>query len=326
MAGVGEFGLALSHGREALRVATLSEHRQWTTGAYYTLGHIYNLMFQPDLALQNLELGLPLALELASSWWIGNITTHLALAYLLKHDVPRSEAILQRAMSQEQPAHNLPERRMKWAWAKVAIAKGRPQEALQLAEELIGSAPGHDKSQFIPALLQLKAEALIELKQAEAARQILKNALQGAEQRNARPLLWEIHAALGHLYQHLKEKDLATIEYSKAREIAQSMANTIEDPSMQADFLRATVETLPHEKTKTSRQAEKRKFGGLTIRERQVALLIRDGKSNREIADTLFVSERTIEGHVGSILQKLEYASRSQIAAWVVEKGLARPD
>lgn len=326
MAGVGEFGLALSHGREALRVATLSEHRQWTTGAYYTLGHIYNLMYQPDLALQNLELGLPLALELASSWWIGNITTHLALAYLLKHDIPRSEAILQRAMSQEQPAHNLPERRMKWAWAKVALAKGRPQEALQLAEELIGSAPGTDKSQFIPALLTLKAEALIELRHMDAARQVLDNALRGAEQRNARPWLWEIRATRGRLHQLLKEKDLANIEFSKARETAHAMANTIEDPSMRADFLRATAGTLPNEKTKTLRQAEKGKFGGLTMREREVALLIRDGKSNREIADTLIVSERTIEGHVGSILQKLEYNSRSQIAAWVVDKGLARPD
>jgi len=164
------------------------------------------------------------------------------------------------------------------------------------------------------------------LKQAETAQQVLGNALRGAEQRNARPLLWEIHAARGRLHQRQKEKDLANFEFSKARDIAQAMANTIEDLSMQADFLQATLETLPPEKTKTLRQVEMEKFGGLTTREREIATLIRDGKSNREIAEALFVSERTIEGHVGSILSRLGYSSRSQIAAWVVEKGLAKSD
>ncbi len=322
MAGIGEFGQALHHGREALKVAKLSEHRQWMAGSYYTLGHIYALMFQSDLALQNLEMGLPLALELASSWWVGNITTIMALVHLQKKDIARAEEVLQRVMRQDQPARNLTERRMKWAWAKVALARGRPGEALQFAEDLIISAPGTDKTQFIPALLKLKADALIALELAEDAQLVLENALRGGEQRNARPLLWEIHATLGRLYHLQKEKDLAKIEFSKGREIALSMANTIDDLSMRADFLRATLETLPSEKTLSLRQAEKRKFGGLTTREREVATLVRDGRSNREIAAALFVSERTIEGHIGNILSKLGYSSRSQIAAWVVEKGL----
>jgi DNA-binding CsgD family transcriptional regulator/tetratricopeptide (TPR) repeat protein len=324
MAGVGEFGLALHHGQQALRVATQSGHKQWIAGAHYTLGHIYNLIFQPDLALRNLELGFPLALELASSWWIGNITAFLALAFLLKQDLAQAEAVLQRVMEPNGSARNLPERRMRWAWAKVALAKGRPQQALKISDELLESVPGTDKSQFIPALLKLKADALIALNQVSIAQRVLENALLGAEQRNARPLLWEIHATIGHLHQLQKERELANIEYSKAREIAQSMANTIEDPSLQADYLYATVETLPPEKIKTTRQIEKGKFGGLTTREREIATLIRDGKSNREIADALFVSERTIEGHVGNILARLGYTSRSQIAAWAVEKGLAK--
>jgi non-specific serine/threonine protein kinase len=283
-------------------------------------------MYQPDLALQQLELGYPLALELASSWWIGNITTVMAQAYLLKHDIPRSETILQKVMRPEQAAHNLPERRMKWAWAKVALAKGRPQEAMQIADKLIESAPGSDKSQFIPALLKVKADALVGLKHTQAALEVLENALRGAQERNARPTLWEIQVAIGRLHQLHKEKDQASLDFSKARETAKFMANTIGDPSLRASFLKATVETLPHEKHKTVRQAEKGKFGGLTVREREVAMLIRDGKSNREIADSLYVSERTIEGHVGSILAKLQFNSRSQIAAWVVEKRLTQSD
>jgi non-specific serine/threonine protein kinase len=60
----------------------------------------------------------------------------------------------------------------------------------------------------------------------------------------------------------------------------------------------------------------------LTRREREVALLVAQGRSNREIADQLFVGERTVETHVGNILGKFSFSSRAQIAAWVVESGL----
>ena len=68
----------------------------------------------------------------------------------------------------------------------------------------------------------------------------------------------------------------------------------------------------------------KQEFGGLTPRERQVAALVAQGKSNREIAEELVLSERTVENHVGNILSKLGFGSRAQIAAWAVEKGLGQ--
>ena len=55
----------------------------------------------------------------------------------------------------------------------------------------------------------------------------------------------------------------------------------------------------------------------LTRREREVATLIADGLSNKGIADTLVISQRTAEGHVEHILVKLGFTSRAQIAAWV---------
>ena len=73
-------------------------------------------------------------------------------------------------------------------------------------------------------------------------------------------------------------------------------------------------------------QIAKEKFDGLTAREREVAALVAQGKTNRDIADDLVLSERTIEGHVGNILNKLGFNARAQIAAWAVEKGLPRKD
>lgn len=58
------------------------------------------------------------------------------------------------------------------------------------------------------------------------------------------------------------------------------------------------------------------KPGGLTRRESQIAALVADGLSNKQIAARLVIAQRTAETHVENILMKLGYTSRSQIAAW----------
>jgi DNA-binding CsgD family transcriptional regulator len=73
-----------------------------------------------------------------------------------------------------------------------------------------------------------------------------------------------------------------------------------------------------------SPQASGVEIGGLTRREREVAVLISEGKSNRVIGEELVVSERTVEGHVNNILTKLGFRSRAQISAWAVAKGLVK--
>lgn len=60
----------------------------------------------------------------------------------------------------------------------------------------------------------------------------------------------------------------------------------------------------------------------LTPREREVAALIAQGLTNREIASRLIVAGRTAEGHVQNILNKLGCNSRVRIAVWAVEHGL----
>ena len=69
-------------------------------------------------------------------------------------------------------------------------------------------------------------------------------------------------------------------------------------------------------------QATKDKFGGLTAREREVAALIVQGKSNREIAEAMVAGVKTVETYVTRILNKLGFDSRVQIATWAKDKGL----
>ncbi|MGW4339706.1 protein kinase domain-containing protein [Rhodococcus koreensis] len=58
----------------------------------------------------------------------------------------------------------------------------------------------------------------------------------------------------------------------------------------------------------------------LTRRERQVAELVAEGLTNRQIATRLTISPRTAQGHVEHVLTKLGFVSRAQIAAWIVER------
>ena len=65
--------------------------------------------------------------------------------------------------------------------------------------------------------------------------------------------------------------------------------------------------------------------GGITPREREVLELLVRGLTNRQIAATLSITEKTAEGHVSNILAKLGVASRGQAAGYAIANGLLEP-
>jgi predicted ATPase/DNA-binding CsgD family transcriptional regulator len=59
----------------------------------------------------------------------------------------------------------------------------------------------------------------------------------------------------------------------------------------------------------------------LTAREKEIAALIADGRSNKAIAGELVISPATVARHVANIMAKLDFHSRAQIAAWTIDAG-----
>ena len=71
--------------------------------------------------------------------------------------------------------------------------------------------------------------------------------------------------------------------------------------------------------------ARRRGVNALTARERDVLVLVAEGRSNRDIGRILSIGERTVQTHLGNVLTKLDLASRTQAALWAVREGLVRP-
>jgi DNA-binding CsgD family transcriptional regulator len=323
----GEFSSALAHAQAAQRIATEIEHQQWMVATSYGLGRIYLFLLAPAPAIAALEGGLSLAQDLGSAFWVATLAANLGRAQILKHDLGAAQATLQAVMPREQQPRNMAERDIALAWGELLLAQGETGMALQIAEHLLASAPTSAPAQFtqpIPHLLKLKGEVLMARSHLDAAVAALADARRGAQERNARPVLWTIHRSLGQAYQLLQRDNQAWQELAAARQLIEELATTIDEALLRDEFLRAALASLPREEPVRPRAVAKRAFGGLTAREREVAALIAQGKTSREIAELLVVSERTAEVHVGNILAKLGFTSRAQIAVWAVERGLAK--
>jgi DNA-binding NarL/FixJ family response regulator len=74
--------------------------------------------------------------------------------------------------------------------------------------------------------------------------------------------------------------------------------------------------------TRAARQDRAGASARLTSRERQVAVLLTRGLSNRQIAEELVITERTAAAHIEHLLRKLGFASRHQVGVWAAENGL----
>jgi DNA-binding CsgD family transcriptional regulator len=98
---------------------------------------------------------------------------------------------------------------------------------------------------------------------------------------------------------------------SEALVLASEAARLAEELGMAP--LRSSADALAGSLRHTSRAVAPNQ---LTRRQSEIADLLGRGLTNRQIADVLFISERTAENHVKHILRKLDFHNRSQVAAW----------
>jgi DNA-binding CsgD family transcriptional regulator len=266
------------------------------------------------------------------------VTGALAWCHILAAQIQtqqaRTAALAQAAaLLGEVPAGNravssLGERWIVFAHAYLAQAHHDPAASLALFGRV--TAPSVDESggqavrpSLTPRPALGRAMALLALGRHEEAEPLLLGVQEVVQRQGARPLIWRCHLALGDLYQATGRIEQAQHAYLTARQLVEVLAAGLPDPDLGEQFSRRMLSLLPRAYRPAARQASAAsRQGGLTAREREVAILIAAGQTNREIAEALVLGERTIETHVSNILGKLELASRREVARWAAEHGL----
>jgi tetratricopeptide (TPR) repeat protein/DNA-binding CsgD family transcriptional regulator len=315
----GHYARALELAAGGLRIAEEIEHRQWIAAGLCSLGALYVDVFAPERARPLLERALALARELGSSVWVPYAAARLALAYTRERDFSQAAAILDAELGADTPTESATERQLWSARAELLLARGAPSEALVIIEKLAATLAA---GKVAPRLWILRGNALTLLRSFDEAEPFLVQAVGACRASDLRSQEWRAHAAYARLLRRLGRRDEADREIQVARAAVQELAAEITDESLRTTFAERALERVPHSGPASERRLSKQAFRGLTAREREVAALIGGGLSNRAIADRPVVSERTVESFVSSILAKLSFNARTQIAAWAATTGV----
>jgi DNA-binding CsgD family transcriptional regulator len=192
------------------------------------------------------------------------------------------------------------------AYVEIMLAAGDLQAARMAAAELTSLAGDLDA----PVLTAMAAQARGAVRLAEGdageALPVLRQAWTGWQEVDAAYDAACVRVLIGRACRELGDVDAAEMEFDAARWIFQQLG-------ARPDHTR--VEGL-------SRALKPASAAGLSAREMQVLRLVARGKTNREIASALFISDRTVERHLSNIFNKLDLTSRSAATAYAYEHQL----
>ncbi len=310
----GEYQRAVDLGQAALSLAEDIGQRQWIVATCRSLGRLYQDLLAWERARTHFERAYRLLAELGSDLWEGYVTAGLVLTCIAQGELDRAKWLLDRVLKPDLPAEARWQRQAWGAAAELALARGDPEFALAIAEKIKAATRNLGPGTVVPRLWFLQATALTRLRRFAEAEALLLAAERAASERGLPGWVWRLRLGLGLLYRAWGRREDAPGHLLVARRVVQELAGGIADRELRAQFLSRAAAMVPPVGRGSPQRA------GLTAREWQVARLISQGKSNREIAEALFISERTVETHVASIMAKLKFPSRARIAAWVIEQ------
>jgi DNA-binding NarL/FixJ family response regulator len=196
------------------------------------------------------------------------------------------------------------------------LVLGRLDDACTWAQRGEGFAVGLGLPVAEAATERARALVLLAMDEHElAAKHALAAVARGAEcpapieVARSRIVAGQVFKAAGDRARSIDELRLARVELARcgARRFEQEAARE----------LRALGVTAP---ASVARQAGDSGTKHLSTREREIAGLVTAGKSNPEIAEALFLSPKTVEGHMRRIFAKLDVSSRAQVAAAVARE------
>ena len=203
--------------------------------------------------------------------------------------------------------------------AQLQLTRGEHERARELVMESLGIARELGYRAEIAQALQVLACILVTARDAERAWRLWTGAQQLWEQLGACPSPADVAFT-----QPYRDAALATL--GRARRESCEAGRTMSLDQLVSLALADVIDSPTPSGSRWPNAHQERSTNRLTAREREVAALLADGLSNREIADRLVISESTAQVHVKRILSKLGLSSRSRVAAWANQSGSAIPN
>jgi len=228
----------------------------------------------------------------------------LALLRLTQGRTDAAEALIRRLLDE---ARDLSDRReLLPAFVEIMLETGDVDAASQGVDELESIAERVDAPLARAVAAQARGAVLLARDDAHAALDGLRTAWSIWEKLEAPYEAAHVRVLIGRACRSLGDEDGAAIELEAARSAFERMG---------AGPDAARVEAL-------LRPADTGPAGSLTDREVEVLRLVATGKTNRAIAEELFISARTVERHVSNIFRKLAVSSRAAATAHAFRHGL----
>ncbi|MBW3579244.1 MAG: LuxR C-terminal-related transcriptional regulator [Actinobacteria bacterium] len=227
-----------------------------------------------------------------------------ALLRLAEGQAATAEAAIRRALAEaDDPTTRS---RLLPAAVEVLVAAGELDGAVEACDELEATAASFRSRLLDAAAAHARGMVRVAADEPEGALPLLRQAL---EEWHALDVPYEaarVHVLVGRASRALGDEEDARSEWRAAREI-------FADLGAQPDLQR--LDRLIAEDAD-------RDTHGLSARQLEVLQHVAAGRSNREIADALVISHRTVERHVSDIFTKLDVSSRAAATAYAYEHGL----
>ena len=181
------------------------------------------------------------------------------------------------------------------AMVEIAIAAGRLDDAVAAASELEATAATYPTSGLEAMAAAAHGAVLLAEGQAEVALPVLREACRRWHELGAAYDAAGTCVRLAEAYRALGDAVSAAAEVQRAKAVYQRLG--VHRPAWESP-------------------------DGLTRREREVLALVADGRSNRQIGEALYISDRTVARHLTNIFHKIGVTSRTQAARYAIDRGM----
>ncbi len=231
----------------------------------------------------------------------------LALLRLAQGDRDAAAAAIRRALA-ETP-NRLRRARLLPAYIEIMLEIGDLEAAREAGAELAEIADACASPVLAVVVAQARGAIALAANDPRAALAQLREACEGWQALEARYDAARVRTLLGSACRALGDEEGAALELSAARSVFQELG---------AQWDLARVDGL-------IARAATRNVHGLTPREREVLALVATGRTNKAVAQRLFISEKTVARHVANIFRKLDVSSRAAATAFAYEHDLLDP-